>query len=208
MIVLYRSRVLYHGLMSMVYHIHRRERFEEVARWVPEGADLLDVCCGDGSLAAYLPATTRYRGLDLSEAFVAAARRRGREVRAFNLMREPLPRARVVVCQVSLFQFYPRVEEVVSRLFEAATERLIISESVKSFSQSQWSFVSSGVAWGTRVDGLNDGRFRFNPDALQGLFAPYKPHLRHIAEICGGRDWVYVLDKQRPAPAQAPRGEG
>ncbi len=195
MIVLYRSRMLYHGLMSMVYHVHRRERFAEVARWVPEGVELLDVCCGDGTLAAYLPGSVAYRGLDLSEAFVSAAQLRGRNVKPFNLMQEPLPRAQVVVCQVSLFQFHPRVDEILSRLFEAASERLIISESVKSFSQSQWPLLSSFVAWGTCVDGLNDGRFRFNPNTLQALFAPYARHLRHVAEVCGGRDWVYVLDR-------------
>jgi Methionine biosynthesis protein MetW len=199
MTFLYKSSLLYHGLMTMVYHVHRRERFEEVARWVPRDAEVLDVCCGDGSLSSFLPASVGYRGLDESTAFIKAGTHRGRDLRHFNLMAEPLPVSQIVICQVSLFQFYPKVEEVVGRLFAAATERLIISESVKSFSQSKYALPKAICSWGTCVDGLNDGSFRFNATSLEALFAPYRPYLRHTAEVCAGRDWIYVFDKDDAA---------
>ena len=124
MTFLYKSSLLYHGLMTMVYHVHRRERFEEVARWVPRDAEVLDVCCGDGSLSTFLPASVSYRGLDESTAFIKAGSHRGRDLRHFNLMAESLPVSQIVICQVSLFQFYPKVEEVVGRLFAAADRAL------------------------------------------------------------------------------------
>jgi SAM-dependent methyltransferase len=44
------------------------------------GDTLLDLACGDGGLADFLPPGISYRGVDGSEAMVAAARARGREV--------------------------------------------------------------------------------------------------------------------------------
>jgi trans-aconitate methyltransferase len=181
--------------MAAVYHVHRRERFREVARWVPEGVEILDVCCGDGALTGFLDPSVHYRGLDQSPIFVARGRDRGRQVEHRDVRASPLPQSQVVVCQASLFQFYPDVEEVLGRLFEAATERLIVSESVKSLTQSRCSSLSRLVAWGTRVEGMSNDHFRFSPESLEALFRPYATHLRHAREVCGGRDWLYVLDK-------------
>ena len=197
MAILYRSSRLYHTLMAVVYGSHRRERFQSVARWVSDGADVLDVCCGDGALADYLPASGSYRGLDQSPDFVQTARQRGRQVEGFDLRRNSLPSAQIVVCQVSLFQFHPDEETVLAKLFEAARERLIISESVLSLTQSRWSWLASFVGWGTHAQGMTDTRFRFTPESLRRLFQSYGPHIRHSSSVCGGRDWVYVLDKVR-----------
>jgi trans-aconitate methyltransferase len=195
MAILYRSGLLYHGLMAAVYHVHRRERFREVATWIPQGAEVLDVCCGDGALTAFLHPSVHYRGLDQSPIFVARGRDRGRQIEHFDLRSAPLPGARVVVCQASLFQFYPNVEEVLGRLFKAAGERLIVSESVKSLTQSRCSALSRIVAWGTHTAGMSNDHFRFSAESLDRLFRPYAAHLRQAREVCGGRDWLYVLDK-------------
>jgi hypothetical protein len=44
---------------------------------------------------------------------------------------------------------------------------------------------------------MTDTRFRFTPESLRRLFQSYGPHIRHSSSVCGGRDWVYVLDKVR-----------
>jgi SAM-dependent methyltransferase len=193
--LLYKKSWFYHGAMALAYRAYRQERFRAVAHWVPDGAAVLDVCCGDGSLAKYLPSSIHYRGLDYNPAFVHAARRRGRQVEAFDLWRDPLPASQIVICQVSLFQFYPKVDTVLAHLFEAAGQRLIVSESVRSLTQSRWPWISSVVAWSMRMDGMATGRFRFTPEKLEILFEPYRPHMRHTGPICGGRDWLFVLDK-------------
>ncbi len=193
--VLYKSSWFYHGALALAYRKHRQERFRAVAHWVPEEAEVLDVCCGDGSLGKYLPPSVRYRGLDYSTAFVHTAQQRGCRVEAFNLRCDPLPAAQIVICQVSLFQFHPHVEEILARLFEAAEQRLIVSESVRSLTQSPWPWIARVVAWGTHVDGMTQDWFRFTPEGLQILFDPYRPHIRHAGAVCGGRDWLFVLDK-------------
>lgn len=181
--------------MAIVYRGNRLERFKAVARWIPENAKVLDVCCGDGSLANHLPALAQYRGLDHSPAFVKEAQQLGRDVQQFDLMYDTLPQSDIIVCQVSLFQFNPEIEAILSKLFIAARQRLIISESVLSLTQSRWKWIADLVAWGTDPNGMSNNRFRFNPESLKALFAPYNDYIKDAAEVCGGRDWVYVLDK-------------
>lgn len=193
--ILYKSSHLYHALMTLVYNKYRKERFQAVARYVPEDANVLDVCCGDGSLSTYLPPGATYRGLDYSQDFVKKAHQENRDVTRFNLREDPLPSAQIVICQVSLFQFYPDHEAILSKLFQAAEQRLIISESVFSLTQSKWKWIAAIVAWGTHANGMSNDSFRFSPQSLAELFKPYEANLHAADEVCGGRDWVYVLDK-------------
>ena len=191
----YANSRFYHTLMGMTYGRHRGERFRAVAEWVPDGAEVLDVCCGDGALLEHLPANVRYRGLDRSAAFLRTARQRGRPVEWFDACSQSLPKSEVVVCQVSLYQFYPRAEQMLARLFEAATRRLIVSESVWSLTRSKLPLVAPVIAWAMRANDWSDGYFRFSPEDLDRLFAGYAPSLRHRAAICGGKDRLFVLDK-------------
>jgi SAM-dependent methyltransferase len=46
---------------------------------------VLDLACGDGALADFLPEEIRYRGVDVSEAMVAEGRRHGRAVEIGDL---------------------------------------------------------------------------------------------------------------------------
>jgi SAM-dependent methyltransferase len=195
----YANSRFYHALMAMTYWRHHGERFRAVAEWVPEGAEVLDVCCGDGSLAEHLPPGARYRGLDRSSAFLSAAQKRGRPVERFDVCTQSLPKSQIVICQVSLYQFHPLIEPMLARLFEAATERLIISESVWSLTRSKLPLVAPLIAWAMRANDLSDGYFRFNPADLDRLFAAYRPALRHQGPICGGMDRLFVLDKPSPA---------
>jgi SAM-dependent methyltransferase len=191
----YANSRFYHTLMGVTYWRHRGERFRAVAEWVPDGAEVLDVCCGDGALAEHLPPNARYRGLDRSGAFLRAARKRGRPVERFDVCSQSLPKAEVVICQVSLYQFYPQVDEMLARLFEAATQRLIVSESVWSLTRSKLPLVAPVIAWAMRANDWSDGYFRFKPEELDRLFAAYQPSLRHQGPICGGMDRLFVLDK-------------
>lgn len=198
MAVFYANSRVYHLLMAITYRHHRAERFRAVAEWVPEGAQVLDVCCGDGSLAEHLPPNVSYRGLDNSRAFLRTARRRGRPVERFDVCSESLPLSQVVICQVSLYQFYPLVDQMLARLFEAATQRLIVSESVWSLTRSNLPLVAPLIAWAMRANDLSDGYFRFTPEELDRLFAAYGQFRRYQGSICGGLDRLFVLDKENP----------
>jgi SAM-dependent methyltransferase len=61
------------------YLSHRAELIVSLGPPLREGETLLDLACGDGGLAVYLP-ELRYLGADASEEMVAAAQRQGRDV--------------------------------------------------------------------------------------------------------------------------------
>jgi len=195
MSLFYSNSRLYHLLMAITYRHHWAERFRAVAEWVPDGAQVLDVCCGDGSLVEHLPPKVSYRGLDRNSMFIRNARKRGRTVELFDFCSESLPKSEVVICQVSLYQFYPLLDQTLARLFDAATQRLIVSESVWSLTRSKIPLVAPFIAWAMRTNDLSDGYFRFTPEELDRLFASYRPFLRYRGSICGGLDRLFVLDK-------------
>ena len=61
------------------YLAHRAELILALGPRLEPGDTLLDLACGDGGLAEYLPGLV-YRGVDSSPEQVESARRRGREV--------------------------------------------------------------------------------------------------------------------------------
>ena len=63
---------------ARAYLAHRAELVVELGPRLEPGDIVLDLACGDGALADFLPAGIAYRGVDSSEAMVAEARRHGR----------------------------------------------------------------------------------------------------------------------------------
>jgi SAM-dependent methyltransferase len=61
------------------YLAHRAELIVSLGPPLERGATVLDLACGDGGLAGYLPGL-RYLGVDASPEMVEAAKRRGRDV--------------------------------------------------------------------------------------------------------------------------------
>jgi SAM-dependent methyltransferase len=64
---------------AAAYLRHRAELVLSLGPRLAAGDTVLDLACGDGGLATFLPAGVRYIGVDSSEAMVAAARARGVE---------------------------------------------------------------------------------------------------------------------------------
>jgi SAM-dependent methyltransferase len=64
---------------AAAYLRHRAELVMNLGPPLHPGDTILDLACGDGGLAAFLPAGVRYLGVDSSDAMVAAARTRGVE---------------------------------------------------------------------------------------------------------------------------------
>ena len=86
---------------------------------------MLDLACGDGALADFLPPGIDYRGVDASEAMVAEARRRGRTVELGDLNEyEPPEPVTATTCFRAIY--YARDRRAFFRHVAVYTERKLV----------------------------------------------------------------------------------
>jgi SAM-dependent methyltransferase len=106
------------------YLRHRAELIRSLGPPLPAGATLLDLACGDGGLASYLP-DLRYLGVDASPEMVAAATRKGRDVVLGDLNDyEPSEPVAATTCFRAIY--YARDRQAFFRRVAGYTEKKLI----------------------------------------------------------------------------------
>ena len=194
--LVYRSAAGYELLMRVLYGRHYAARMRAVADQVPDGATVLECCCGPGTL--YLRhlrgRTHEYVGIDVNPRFVARLRRRGVDARRLDLAapEAELPHADVVILQASLYHFLPDAERIVDRMLAAARDRAIVSEPVRNLASSS---VAPIARLGRRAadPGVGGHAQRFTAESLEALLGRYRELVLKAFPIPGGREMVYVL---------------
>ncbi len=200
--LIYRSALGYEVLMGVLYGRHYGPRMRAVASEVPDGASVLECCCGPGTLyERHLRGrTSGYVGLDVNAGFVERLRRRGIDARRVDLAAgaEPLPEADVVILQASLYHFLPEPERILDRMLAAARDRVIVSEPVRNLASSQNALVAR---LGRRAadPGVGGHAQRFTEATLAALMERYRELVLRSFPIPGGREMVYVLAGTPPA---------
>jgi SAM-dependent methyltransferase len=194
--LIYRSAAGYELLMRALYGRHYAARMQAVAEQVPDGASVLELCCGPGTL--YLRhlrgRTSGYVGVDVNARFVERLRRRGVDARRVDLAtdEDPLPAADAVILQASLYHFLPDPERILDRMLAAARDRVIVSEPVRNLASSDVALIAR---LGRRATDPGVGRHaeRFTVQTLEDLMARYRERIQKSFPIPGGRELVYVL---------------
>ena len=102
------------------------------------------------------------------------ARRRGVDVRWFNLMTDPVPAGDYVVMGSSLYHFGDQVDEVLDKMRGAARRAVIISEPVRNLTDLP---VVGGTIAALTNAGVGNHERRFNPTSFAALAR------RHGAEV-------------------------
>jgi len=121
------------GYDLATYGRQARETYAAVARRIPDGASVVEPCCGTTRLARdfLLPRGCRYVGIDSNGHFVMGARKRGVAARLGDVTRDPIPPADYVVMCSSLHQFGAGAEALLRRMRAAARHAVIVSEPVR-----------------------------------------------------------------------------
>jgi SAM-dependent methyltransferase len=187
--------------MRVLYGRYYAARDAAVAEHVPDGASVLELCCGPARLyLRELRGRTRsYVGLDANAGFVERLRRRGVDARRADVATDDLPGADVVVMQASLYHFLPAASAaaMVTRMLAAAGDRVVISEPVRNLASSRLGVVARIAAGGTATtQGAQAGRF--DADSLRALMDGFGPAVVHAGPAPGGREHVYVLRAGTP----------
>jgi SAM-dependent methyltransferase len=199
--LIYRSAWGYGLTMRVLYGRYYAARDAAVAEHVPDGASVLELCCGPARLyLRELRGRTRsYVGLDANAGFVERLRRRGVDARRADVATDDLPGADVVVMQASLYHFLPAVSAaaMVTRMLAAAGDRVVISEPVRNLASSRLGVVARIAAGGTATtEGAQAGRF--DADSLRALMDGFGAAVVHAGPAPGGREHVYVLRAGTP----------
>ena len=195
--LVYRSRFLYEFVMLALYGEYYFARYRAIADLIPEGAEVLDVCCGPAVLyERYLRRKgVQYTGLDINEGFIARLiARGGRGIVRTLRSDEPLPEADYVIMQASLYHFLPDdVGPMLRQMLAAAHRQVIVAEPVVNISTGG-SALLSHMAKRMADPGTGDPVERFDEATLDAAFAPFAAQTQRTFLIAGGREKVYVLD--------------
>jgi SAM-dependent methyltransferase len=199
--LVYRSARAYELLMRALYGRHYDDRLRAVAEQVPHGSEVLELCCGPGTLyLRHLRGRVRsYVGMDVNDRFVQALRARGVDARVLDLRAavEPLPPADAVLMQASLYHFLPDAAPIVDRMLRAARERVVISEPVRNLTSSELP-VLARLGASAADPGVGGHAQRFTAASLAELMQQFRPRQLAAFPIPGGREMVYVLDARPP----------
>ena len=197
--LVYRSCRAYDLTMRVLYGRHYPERYRAVAGLIPDGARVLDVCCGPGFLyeRSLRMRTIEYTGLDLNPAFALRVERLGGRGLVWDLSRaEPLPTADYVIMQAALYQFLPDAAGIVRRMIDAATAFVVVAEPVRNLATSGLPVLASLARCATDA-GQGARPSRFTERSLDELLEKAPARLDHAFLIPGGREKVYLLDTSR-----------
>jgi SAM-dependent methyltransferase len=195
--IIYRSSWLYKGVMFLLYRGGYQERSKALATLIPEGASVVDLCCGPASLYFdYLQfKRVAYTGLDINTRFVESASSRGARVMVWDVSADtPLPKADYLVMQASLYHFLPDPRPVVDRMLEAAEKKVLLAEPVRNLADSS----NPALAWVARKltnPGTGDQPRRFDRKLFDEFLAPYRAAGRLVDSypIAAGREQLCVL---------------
>jgi SAM-dependent methyltransferase len=109
---------------ARAYLAHRAELVRALGPPLAPGDTIVDLACGDGGLADFLPGL-RYIGVDASEAMVAAGRERGRELVVADL-NDYAPADRVQATSIFRAIYYARDRRAFFRHVRGYTEQKLL----------------------------------------------------------------------------------
>jgi len=195
--LIYRSRTAYELAMLALYRSHYVARYEAIANLIPSGADVLELCCGPGTLYSHYlkQKSVRYRGLDISKKFVSDLIQQCIVAEQWDLRSDrPLPGAAYVIMQGSLCQFLPNAAAVLGRMLEAARKEVILAEPIRNLASSRVPIIAY-LSRKLTNPGTGAPANRFVEKTLDELVGRYENLLRQSFLIPGGREKIYVFDK-------------
>jgi SAM-dependent methyltransferase len=195
--IIYRLPFLYEGFLLVRYRGEYTERCRAIAAVIPDGATVVDLCCGPPTLyfGHLRRKRVRYTGLDINRGFVDRLSAQGATGILWDVASEtPLPKADYVVMQGSLYHFLPNPYPIVDRMLAAAKECVVLTEPVRNLADSKNPFVA-WLAKRLTDPGTGDQPHRFDGALFQAFLAHYQALGRVVDSypIAAGREQLCLL---------------
>ncbi|NCN27230.1 class I SAM-dependent methyltransferase [bacterium] len=194
--VIYKHPLIYDAIMILLYGPSTYfSRFKSLAHKIPSNSRTLELCCGPARLKNYLE-QGHYTGLDISPQFIEKGKRRGLDVRLFNLLQDELPKEDfdMVVMQAGLYQFIPHHEAIVEKMFMCSNRYVLIAEPIRNLAQTKNPLLKK-ISSKLTDPGTGNMPSRFNDESLTDFFRSYSSKLLETSLIPGGRERLFLFDK-------------
>jgi SAM-dependent methyltransferase len=186
---------VYEAVMRVLYGRHYAARQRAIAALIPEGASVLELCCGPGTLYRRHLAGKRvsYLGLDINDRFLRRVRRSGADAREWDVRApDPLPPTDYVLMQASLYHFMDDPRPLLERMLAAARLRVVLAEPVHNVAKQPGPL---GALVARLTDpGTGPQPHRYDESSLDLVLEPFASLVRDRTLLPGGREKVYVLD--------------
>ncbi len=171
--MLYSSPLLWELMLRLKYGRFYDLRFNRVSQEVPEGAKVIDLCCGNCTI--YFRDLYRkgidYLGIEINARMVRKVNKKGAKVIVADARTYEIPACDVLLCLGSLYQFADKSAGLIQMAQEVAN-KIVVLEPVENFASSTNSFISSLAA---RMTDFGEGpvSFRFEEDELVKIFRDF-----------------------------------
>lgn len=193
--LIYRSPFLYNLAMRLLHAGHFDNRYEVLAEEIPQGATVVELCSGDAYLYRHFlrQKNAAYIGLDNSPHFVEAGKKRGIDMRLFDVHHDAIPAADVVLMQASIHIFHTEAEGIIRRMIDSARMKALVTDPIRNLSSSPNPVVATVAKLLTKPFGVRrDHSFRYNSETLSALFAKFQ-ELERTKLDSSGREMTGVF---------------
>ncbi|HLY36928.1 MAG TPA: class I SAM-dependent methyltransferase [Candidatus Binatia bacterium] len=193
--LLYRSEGAYRIAMMLLEGSERAQRHRRISTAIAAGSTVVDLCCGDASLASALLARgCTYLGLDINPVFVRSGQRRGLDVRKWDARSMEIPAADIVCMLSSFYQFIPNERPLFERMLQRARRLVVVSEPIRNWATSGSRVLQRVALAVTRVDGRTFER-RHDEVSLRALVGGLDPAAVEIEPL--GRETLLLVRTER-----------
>jgi len=195
---IYKNPRIYALLMRFLYGGVYHARFQSIAEEIPDGVNVLDVCCGDCALyTRALKDRVSYTGIDINPNFIENGRKLFIKVLPLDIEIDNLPQSDYVVMQASLYQFIPLHKHIIDKLLDSALRKVIISEPIKTLSNSSNPIVSF-IARHSANPGTGHKINRFTKKTFCTFFRNnYNELIERFKFIKGDKELMVILNTKK-----------
>ena len=193
--IIYKNTIVYALLMRILYGKNYLDRYASISDEIPDNVSVLDVCCGDCMLyKKQLKGRVEYTGVDINPMFIKNARENNISVLQLDVFTDVFPNSDFIVMQASLYQFIPHFDQVVKKMLQKATKKVIICEPVRNLSDANNKIVSF-IARNSANPGSGHKPQRFTEEMFREYFTrEYSGIMEKFKFIPGNRELMVVLN--------------
>lgn len=191
---IYWSPAIYRAVMRGLYGAQLEERYRAVDRLIPDGARVVELCCGCGYLYEHYLRQRRidYLGLDLLPAMMSRLRKLGAHVEAIDVATGVVPAGDYVIMLGSLYHFHPQEACILRKM--AASGTGIVLEPTQNLSQSNNRMIrflarSMSFISGTRSD------YRLTSDRMDEVIAEAGVRILSTSEVLNGQYRLTLFER-------------